>query len=319
MRKKATIFIILGFLIVLVGFSLYLYFLSLPLVSKAPWRTFEIKPATPTLLIGQKLKDEGFIRSKWLFLFGLKLKRKTIQAGVYEISPSFNLSQIIKKLTAGEVKEWLITFPEGFSLKDMAERLEKKKIVKKEEFLSEASSLSKYQKDFPFLKEARGLNLEGYLFPDTYRFPYKTDSSLIISKMLANFEKKVGFIDFPTLILASIVEREAKNEEDRRLIASVYLNRLKKGMKLEADPTIQYAKGNWEPVKKEEYESIDSPYNTYKYPGLPPSPVCNPGLSSILAAKNPKQTDYLYFFHKKDGQTVYSKTKEEHERKKREE
>jgi UPF0755 protein len=112
------------------------------------------------------------------------------------------------------------------------------------------------------------------------------------------------------------VEREAKKEEDRPLIASVYLNRLKKGMKLEADPTIQYAKGNWQPITEAEYHSVDSPYNTYRYAGLPPGPIANPGLASILAVLQPAKTDFLYFFHTKSGETIYSMTNAEHEKKK---
>lgn len=331
MSKKAKIIsIILGIFIFLTFlFELIFYLIQTPPnKNETTKKDFEIKPNTPSLKIAESLKKENLIRSKWLFLAYLKFKKGTIKTGVYELSQSLNLKQITEILISGTVKEWIVTFPEGFSQKDMAEKLEKANIVKSEDFLNETSKIKNYQKDFSFLKETKSNNLEGFLFPDTYRFSQKTDSEKIVSKLLSNFGKKIEpFLPeikkqnrnlFDIITLASIIEREAQKEEDRAKIASVYYNRLEKDMKLEADPTIQYAKGNWEKIKKEDYENIDSPYNTYKYKGLPPSPICNPGLPSIKASINPEKTDYLYFFHTKDGQTLFSKTKEEHEEKKKE-
>lgn len=114
------------------------------------------------------------------------------------------------------------------------------------------------------------------------------------------------------VIIASIVEREAKFDEDRPKIARVYLNRLELGMKLEADPTVQYAKGSWDAIKLSDYQNVNSSYNTYLHAGLPPGPICNPGLESLQAVLSPDSNDYLYFFHKTDGHAVYSKTLEEH-------
>jgi UPF0755 protein len=319
-RKTKILILALSGIFLIAILALYIKLLTLaPEKNNQIKKTFEIKPNTPSVLIAEDLKKEDLIKSKWLFLLSLKLKKGVIFAGTYELSPSFSLLKVVRILISGQVKEWVVTFPEGYSLKDMAERLAQKGIVKKEDFLSEASLVSKYEKDFPFLSEIKTSNLEGYLFPDTYRFPIGVKSEEIIKEMLSNFNKKLmdKKITPETLILASIVEREAKKPEDRPLIASVFLNRLAQKMKLEADPTVQYAKGSWDKITVEDYK-IDSPYNTYKYPGLPPGPICNPGLESIKAVLYPEKTDYLYFFHTKDGRTFYSKTKEEHEQKKKE-
>jgi UPF0755 protein len=170
-------------------------------------------------------------------------------------------------------------------------------------------------KKVDFIKAAEGQ--EGYLFPDTYTFPVNTSSQDIIQVMKRNFEGKTRDLkpNLETMVLASIIEREAKYDEDRAEIASVYLNRLRTGMRLEADPTVQYAKGSWESITSTDYHSVFSPYNTYLHAGLPPGPICNPGLASIQAASNPSKTDYFYFLTTRDGHAVFSKTFEEHKRK----
>lgn len=295
-----------------------IYFFALPISGTAGVH-FEIKNGISSMEIASNLEKQNLIRSKWAFLAILKLERKTIKAGVYEFSPPFHVFTIFSKLSKGEVDETVVTFPEGFSIKDMAGRLEEKGVIKKEDFLKEVSNVSKYQKDYPFLADLTNPNLEGYLFPDTYHFSYGITSEEIVKKMLDNFKKKTEGLNVDTkiLILASIVEREAKKSDERPKIASVYLNRLNQNMKLEADPTVQYAKGSWDKIKLEDYK-IDSPYNTYKYAGLPPGPICNPGLDSIMAILNPEKTDYLYFFHTKDDQTIFSVTAQEHETRRKE-
>lgn len=277
---------------------------------------FDIEPNSSSFKIAQDLKKSNLIKSVYLFLIYLKLKKAVVQAGVYELSPSYSLSELTEKLLRGEVKEWVITFPEGFSIKEMAERLQKEGVIKKEEFLKETSLVSKYKKEFDFI-DPLAPSLEGYLFPDTYRFSYRASPEDIIKKMLLNFKKRTENIkpNYKTLILASIVERESKSLEDKKMIASVYFNRLNVRMKLEADPTVQYAKGNWEPITVSDYK-IESPYNTYKYHGLPPSPICNPGLEALKAVIEPQKTDYFYFFHTQDGKTIFSKSKEEHDKNK---
>ena len=324
MNKKTLIFLIIFIvlIILIIAGSFIVWNLFRPTDINAKPINFEIKPKTTTLEIANDLKNTGLIKSKWIFIGYLKLpllgsRSKTIKAGVYQLQKSENLIEITKKLTSGEISEWIVTFPEGFGIKDIAARLQEKGIVKKEVFLNETSLISKYQNNFEFLKGITSPNLEGYLFPDTYHFYYDVTSEEIIKKMLENFKNKTSNkpVDYQVITIASIVEREAQKPEDRAKIASVYLNRLDKGIKLEADPTVQYAKGSWDKITSLDYK-IDSPYNTYKYTGLPPGPICNPGLDSIMAVLNPEKTNYFYFFHNKEGQAIFSLTNEEHEQKK---
>jgi len=172
--------------------------------------------------------------------------------------------------------------------------------------------------------------LEGFLFPDTYQFPVNITTTSVIDVMLQNFDRRVtiemrqqaldnGLDLFQALTLASIVEREAVVPEERPIIASVYLNRLRLGMYLEADPTVQYAKGYdsesgrwWPSLSLEELREVESPFNTFTHPGLPPGPICSPGLASIEAVLNPAQTDYLFFHATGDGSHAFAETFEEH-------
>ncbi len=173
-------------------------------------------------------------------------------------------------------------------------------------------------------------SLEGRLFPDTYRFFPNTPADEVVAKMTAEFQSKTAGLGLTSndIILASIIEREAANDDQRALIAGVYTNRLKRGMRLEADPTVQYAKDSstllsddidstfkfWQPITQAEYQKVVSPYNTYTVVGLPPGPIANPGLKSLQAAHSPASHDY-YFFINKNGQLLLSKTLAEHQSK----
>ncbi len=170
---------------------------------------------------------------------------------------------------------------------------------------------------------------EGYLFPDTYQFYPNSSAGEVRQKLIGTFTEKLAALS-PTrdqIILASIVEREAKGDADRGQIAGVYHNRLKRGMKLEADPTVQYGKYTelvkapsvaggldyWAPITLADYQTVVSPFNTYLHTGLPPTPICNPGLKSLAAAVSPATTSALYFFHTKDGTAIFSSTLKEHD------
>lgn len=265
---------------------------------------FEVNKGESATSIAQNLQKKGFI-SFWPAFLGyavLERQARNFQKGIYYLSPSWKVSQISKIIYEGRVSEHKITIPEGYSTWQIAELLEKKKIVSFAEFLKEA-------------KEK-----EGFLFPDTYRLSVETSAKLILKEMQDNFERKTKELNLTKeqMIIASIVEREVKFDQDRAKVAGVYYNRLRKNMYLEADPTVQYARGSWEPITTEDYRTVGLPYNTYKNKGLPPGPICNPGLKSLTAAKNPESSDFIYFFHLKDGTTVYSKTLEEHEQKKEE-
>lgn len=259
-------------------------------------KEFIIKTGQSTCEIADNLEQQGFVTSSSWFLLYARLNRESIQAGVYKLSSRMGIKGIYEVLTSKEASEYFITIPEGWRVTQIDKYLSEKKVIDAGELTKVASAD------------------EGYLFPDTYRFLPNSEGSQIREEMIDNFNKKIASLKLSrdTIILASIVEREAKFDEDRPKIAAVYLNRLVKAMRLEADPTIQYAKGTWDPIKLSDYRSVDSPYNTYLHDGLPPGPICNPGLKSIEAVLYPDKNDYLYFFHKSDGHAVYSATAEEH-------
>lgn len=208
--------------------------------------------------------------------------------------------------------EATVTVVEGKRREEIAVLLEKEGVCTAESFLQASDGK------------------EGFLFPDTYRFFKHETAQTVVDTMLKNFSRKTAGIN-PTqdnLILAAIVEREAQNDEERQAIAGVYTNRLRIGMKLDADPTVQYAKDTnalqdktdlqsypfWKPITSKEYRSVLSPYNTYLNGGLPPAPIANPGLNSIEAAVHPAEHTYLYFFHRDTG-IIFSETLNEHLRK----
>lgn len=260
---------------------------------------FIVRSGQSTNQIAQNLQDQGLIKSALIFSIYTKLKAELIQVGVYNLSPSENMKEILETLATGKTSEDLVTIPEGWRITQIDDYLTEKELIQKGA-LTQISSAD-----------------EGYLFPDTYRFLPDATAEEIRQKMMDNFNKKT--IDLKVsrdnLILASIVEREAKFDEDRAKIAGVYLNRLEKNMKLEADPTVQYAKGSWDKITVSDYKNVNSPYNTYLNPGLPPGPICNPGLRSIEAVLHPEKNGYLFFFHKSDGHAVFSNTLQEHEEK----
>jgi UPF0755 protein len=234
--------------------------------------------------------------------------------------------EAVKNSKAPEVK---ITFIEGWNNKDIAEYLEKSGIIKSEDFLKQQKNfnISNYSK---LNQKPSNLDLEGYIFPDTYFIPKNVPSGTLISniilkKALDNFSQKItpeilekaknnGLNLHQLITLASIVEKESgKNLKERQLIAGVFYNRLKIGMPLQSDTTVNFVTGKSKAQSTLEDTKIDSPYNTYKYAGLPPGPICSPGLEAILATVEPAKTDYLYFLHdQKNGQVYFGKTLDEH-------
>lgn len=241
------------------------------------------------------LEKNHFILDPIGFSFIVRLKgdEKELKSGEYNLNNIHSVFALIDTLKKGvEPKEIKVTIPEGFTVKDIARRLYEKGVIKDES---------------SFINRAE--QYEGYLFPDTYMFTSNMKDSDIINKMKTRFKevlpknieekaKEKGLTVRQVIILASIVEKEARFDQDRPLMASVFLNRLKIGMNLGADSTVLY----------------DSSFDTYKYKGLPPGPICNPGLKSILAVLNAPQTDYYYFITTPQGKGVFEKTLEEHNR-----
>ena len=294
--------------------------------------------STPTLVtinrgmssyaVAAQLEHEGLLISRWPFFISLRLSQQTIKAGVYSLTPTQTPRQIAQQLAAGKTSEQTVTIPEGWRLEQIADLLSQTGIVTRTDFLAAARyDPVRYMLPLGMKRETDG-SLEGLLFPDTYRFSYGVTSKEIVAEMLANFTKRTAELGLTEsdLILASIVEREAKLDADRAPIAGVYANRLKQNIKLQADPTVQYGKDTlaaaaasdgtaltwWQPITSADYQAVKSPFNTYLVTGLPATPIANPGLKSLEATKNPTAHDYFYFLHKADGTTVFSKTAEEH-------
>ncbi len=327
--------IILFCLVIFVCGICFVHFRTYNTVSynEAP-EQFTVMKGDDIVTIGRKLAERKLIANRiYFYYYAWKNKlRGSINAGDYLIMPKSNISDILYKMTVGDAikhtkKELTITFPEGWSIKQMTKRL-KENNLPAEDFSQLANKPTEdLYEEYHFLP--RGSSLEGYLFPDTYRFSKDSTAKTIIKKMLDNFNIKVdksrrelilnnGNNLHDIIILASIVEGEVPSGVDRHIVAGIFKNRLDIGMALQSDATIDYIKGTSEIKHTLTDIDIDSPYNTYKYPGLPKGPINNPSLKSIDAAIMPADTDYMYFLNNaKTGETFFSKTLDEHNANKR--
>lgn len=252
------------------------------------------------------------------FIFKLYLRFRNggrgIKAGQYHIEGSYSLEELINILESGKGRMVKVTIPEGFSVKQIVEHLEEIGHIDRDEFYAE---LNRVAETFPY--PTPNGNFEGYLYPETYFLPEKYDEKILVDTMLKEFLKKFPSEKYPDkeefyqkLIMASILEREAMVKSEKTVMASVFYNRMKKGMTLSSDATVNFV---FDYAKKRIYYKdlkVDSPYNTYKYKGLPPAPICNPAIDSVEAAYNPADTDYLFFVAKGDGSHFFSRTYREH-------
>lgn len=292
-------------------------------------KTVLIKKGDNALIVGEKLSEAGVITGKYYFAFYLFSKGElhNLVAGVYDFTPGLKIPEIANIITGGEVVSMRIpiTFPEGWTSKQMAGRLDANNFSGGG-FLSVANSPSlELKAKYDFLAIIpKGGTLEGYLFPDTYYFASNATAQEIVEKMLKNFDARVAsnVTDslnvkkkslFEIITMASIVEGEVRNDSDRKVVAGLFWNRLENGMPLQSDATLEYVLGGNKFQHSVAETKTDSPYNTYQNRGLPPGPVSNPGMASILAALNPEQTEYVYFLtDPKTGNTAFAKTFEQH-------
>jgi UPF0755 protein len=293
---------------------------------------FTIQPGENAATIGSRLERLGIIRDAELFRLLLRYwgLDQELEAGDYALTSNMPMSEVVTQLRHGRLLAKTITIREGLRAEEVAHLLAGEALVDQEEFI-ELVRGDAFQYDFLRDRPATApQTLEGFLFPDTYQFAVSISTTKLIDAMLQNFDRRVtiemrqqaldgGLTLYQALTLASIVEREAVLAEERPIIASVYLNRLRKGIYLEADPTVQYGKGYdassgrwWPAITAGELRTVDSPFNTYIHPGLPPGPICSPGLASILAVLQPAQTNYLFFLAKGDGSHVFAETFDEH-------
>ena len=271
--------------------------------------------------VAQELQDRKIISNKTLFMFWARVKGygRRLRAGEYQLSANMPPLRILEKLARGEIITHAVTIPEGFTKVQIGDLLEQKGIIKKQEFLGLTDNRE--------IVESYGLSgptLEGYLYPDTYQFGRGISAKMTVNTMVKRFEEivaplkgrieEVGMSLEEVTTLASIVEKETGQGKERPLIAAVFLNRLKKRMRLASDPTVIYGitdfNGN---LTRKDLEE-KTPYNTYVNYGLPPGPIANPGLESIKAVLYPANSDYLYFVSRNDGSHQFSKTLAEHNR-----
>ena len=272
--------------------------------------------------IAEILEQNEVIDSPFVFRVYEKLTRSGIyHSGVHTFSKGMSYDNILDSLEKSVTNAITVSIPEGYEIRQIAELLEKSGVCTASEFYK--AQKEKYE-EFKFLDKAyeRENPLEGYIFPDTYKFERGQSATTVIKTMLSNFDKKVyqEYVKNETdkslddiIILASIVEREAANESEWGKVASVFSNRLKIGMKLQSCATVQYILKERKDILTNEDIKIDSPYNTYVYEGLPKGPIASPGLGAVKAALYPEETDYFYFAATKDGsRNVFSKTGEEH-------
>lgn len=263
-----------------------------------------LKKSLSALPISKNIIFKGYLK--------YRNEGKGIKAGYYELKGNLNMKELIDVLEEGKDKVFRLTIPEGYSVAEIAELLEKMGKIDKDKFYKTFNEI-----EFPY--PTPNGNFEGYLYPETYYIPENYDERLILRTLLREFLKKFPPENYPNkeefyqkLIMASILEREAKLDEEKPLMASVFYNRMDKGMKLASDATVNFV---YNYKKKRVYYKdleIDSPYNTYKYNGLPPAPISNPSVVSVKAAYNPAKTDYLFFVAKGDGGHFFSKTYREH-------
>lgn len=312
MRKRFFIFFLI--LILILGVTLIWYQHSLSPVNNQDNTpiAFSISKGQSAKEIANQLQQKGLIRSPVAFFVYIRLTGLTtkIQAGNYHLKKTASTPEIAYELTHGTTDKW-ITLLEGWRAEEIADVIAQNFNIPQSEFLKLAK--------------------EGYLFPDSYLIPQETNAQEIINIILDNFQKKVtpeiiakgqnqGLTLDQIITLASIIEREARQDQDRPIVADILIKRLKNNWPLQADATIQYALGyqpqekTWwrKNLTKEDLE-IDSPYNTYKYLGLPPTPISNPGLASIQAVVNPQPTDYWFYLSDKNGFLHFAKTHAQHE------
>lgn len=322
-RRKAFL-VAPGFFLLFFILCLHFFFFRPPGETPSA-RVIYIRKGMPLWKISEQLEEEGVIRNRHLF-FGTTIilgKRAEIKAGEYELHTQMLPLEVLDNLVKGQVKRHLVTIAEGSTLSQIAQLLQDLYIVEKQAFLRTASSpvfISSLG-----LSPSPGVTLEGYLFPETYYLIREMDPEEVIQMMVHQFNKvfgpelenrasQMGISQREAVILASIIEKETPLPSEKPLISAVLHNRLKKKIPLQSDPTVIYGIRNFDGNLTKEHLLTPTPYNTYLVQGLPPTPICNPGKDSILAALYPARVPYLYFVSKNDGSHYFSSDIEDHHR-----
>ena len=304
-----------------IGMAVFLNFIRTPLDSRNSTPiNIQIPKGSSFVKITNILSEAGLIQHKLSFHFFARLKDapRHIRSGEYELTSSMAPSVILDKLIRGEIKGYRVPVPEGTSIQKIADDLAEQGLVDGKKFVKLCSD-----KSFLYSLGVQGRTAEGYLFPETYILTKSMDEKEIIALMVEQFRKRItpdmvrraqelGFTLDQILTIASIIEKEAKLKDEKPLIAAVFYNRLKISMRLQSDPTAVYGLPAFDGNITREHIRKSTPYNTYQIDGLPPGPIANPGLDSIMAALYPAQVNYIYFVSRNDGSHQFSTTLSQH-------
>ena len=321
-RKKVIILAASLFFLLCAIFLVGLwYYLITPLKSGGAAQVFVVREGATLRQVSGELEQRGLISGKGLFLLWTRIMgySRSIKAGEYRLNSGMPPLEICEILRKGIIITHSLTVPEGFTMHQIGTLLEQKGLADKTEFLELAAD-----QEVTGNYGVNGSSMEGYLYPDTYQFGRGLSTISIIDVMVMRFKevytplhkraKLMGMTMEEVVTLASIVEKETGQAEERPVIASVFLNRLKKGMRLESDPTVIYGLGNFNGNLTKKDLVAYTPYNTYVIHGLPRGPISNPGLGAIKAVLHPAKTDYLYFVSRNDGSHFFSRNLSEHNR-----
>ncbi|MEP7307144.1 MAG: endolytic transglycosylase MltG [Acidobacteriota bacterium] len=285
----------------------------------------DIPPGSSTKTIGDRLVEAGVVRDPLTYRLALLLsgQARGLKAGEYRFEQAMTPLQVLEKIARGEVYSIAVTFPEGLTIAEMAAIAESHRLGSASAFIAAASDKALVRTLDPLAQD-----LEGYLFPETYRVSRHTDGPALVRLMVNRFDhvfspelrrgaEKHGLSVHQLVVLASLVEKETARADERPIVAAVYLNRFRIGMALQCDPTIIFAlqrAGTYTGNLRREDLALDSPYNTYRYPGLPPGPIAAPGKASLEAVVNSADVDYLYFVSRNDGSHEFAATLAAHNR-----
>ncbi len=277
--------------------------------------------------LAKDLKEKHVIANAFWFRVAAEFAGVTakVKQGAYEVTPGENYSSLLTTLTTSSTTDVSVTIPEGYTLKQIGELMHEKLNISAADWQA-ATGVSSPFESHPLVvmaKKPDNVDLEGYLFPDTYRFYPSATANDVVKKMLDEMQAKIEGIDAPTgdakgmtlhqvLTLASIVEREVRKPDDMKQVADIFLKRISAGIALQADSTVNYVTGGDDPSINSTDRTLDSPYNTYMNRGLPPGPISNPGLNALSAVIHPASNPYYYFLTDNTGNVYYAKTLEEH-------
>lgn len=336
MLRIIIVAIAVGFIVAVIlgGGFVYDSYLIRPRSDVAPV-SFTIQSGSSVREIARSLEDAGIISSSVFFQMYAKVtgNQSNLQAGTFELVPGSSLHAIVGALTNAKAQEIQITIPEGYTSAQIGEVVREALPGISKESWDEAvghNGVEALHVGEVTLGISDGQGLEGYLFPDTYRFRVDADAKTVVETMgltlvrrlsesgivlptvMEDLEFDNGLTLHEVLTMASIVEREVRSAQDMKIVAGIFFTRMKIGMALQADSTVNYVTGKKDAAISLEDSKIDSPYNTYKRVGLPPGPISNPGMNAILSVMDPQESSYLYFLTTTDGQVVFANTFSEH-------